>query len=92
MHMWEFIAFSFSLPVQVLRPNVLTRVSEYVPEIITFIEKIIDNGMAYEAGGSVYFDVGKFDSQENHHYAKLVPEAYGDEKQLQEGEGTLLSE
>lgn len=25
-------------------PNVLTRVSDYVPEIIDFIKKIIDNG------------------------------------------------
>ncbi|XP_034243855.1 cysteine--tRNA ligase, cytoplasmic isoform X2 [Thrips palmi] len=75
--------------LNVLRPHVLTRVSEYVPEIIAFTQKIIDCGMAYEAGGSVYFDVGKFDSKENHHYAKLVPEAFGDEKQLQDGEGDL---
>lgn len=68
----------------------LTRVSEYVPEIVAFIEKIIESGMAYEAGGSVYFDVNRFDSKENHHYAKLVPEAFGDEKQLQEGEGMFL--
>lgn len=75
--------------LNVLRPNVLTRVSEYVPEIVDYIQKIIDRGLAYEAGGSVYFDVAKFDSQANHHYAKLVPEAFGDEKQLQEGEGDL---
>jgi cysteinyl-tRNA synthetase len=37
----------------------------------------------------VYFDVAKFDSQKNHKYAKLVPEAYGDSKALQEGEGDL---
>lgn len=75
--------------LNVARPHVLTRVSEYVPEIIAFTQKIIDSGMAYEAGGSVYFDVSKFDSKANHHYAKLVPEAFGDEKQLQDGEGDL---
>nr|XP_018898966.1 PREDICTED: cysteine--tRNA ligase, cytoplasmic isoform X1 [Bemisia tabaci] len=78
--------------LNVLRPDVLTRVSEFVPEIIAYIEKIIDNGLAYESNGSVYFDVGAFDSKSNHHYAKLVPEAYGDVKSLQEGEGDLSCE
>lgn len=45
------------------------------------------NGLAYESNGSVYFDVNGFDSREGHHYAKLVPEAYGDAKSLQDGEG-----
>ncbi|XP_043497028.1 cysteine--tRNA ligase, cytoplasmic [Polistes fuscatus] len=75
--------------LNVLRPNVLTRVSEYVPEIIEFILKIIDNGFAYESNGSVYFDVGKFDKKDKHYYAKLVPEAYGDTSSLEEGEGDL---
>lgn len=70
-----------------MRPNVLTRVSEYVPEIVAYIEKIIANGLAYESNGSVYFDVGGFDKKDKHHYAKLVPEAYGDASSLQEGEG-----
>lgn len=29
---------------QVLPPDVLTRVSEYVPEIVDFVQKILDNG------------------------------------------------
>lgn len=29
---------------QVLPPDVLTRVSEYVPEIVDFVQKIVDNG------------------------------------------------
>lgn len=49
----------------------MTRVSEYVPQIVEYIEKIIDNGFAYESNGSVYFDVGKFDAQPNHYYAKV---------------------
>ncbi|XP_050459094.1 cysteine--tRNA ligase, cytoplasmic [Cataglyphis hispanica] len=75
--------------LNVLRPNVLTRVSEYIPEIIAFVQNIINKGLAYENNGSVYFDVGKFDKQEKHFYAKLVPEAYGDTSSLQEGEGDL---
>ncbi|CAO1422434.1 unnamed protein product [Diamesa tonsa] len=75
--------------LNVQKPDVLTRVTEYVPEIVKFIEKIIANGYGYESNGSVYFDVSKFDSKEQHHYAKLVPEAFGDTAQLQEGEGDL---
>ncbi|CAL7945178.1 unnamed protein product [Xylocopa violacea] len=75
--------------LNVLRPNVLTRVSEYIPEIVAFIKKIIENGLAYESNGSVYFDVAMFDKQDKHYYAKLVPEAYGDTSSLQEGEGDL---
>ncbi|KAL1505810.1 hypothetical protein ABEB36_005287 [Hypothenemus hampei] len=77
--------------LNVLRPNVLTRVSEHIPEIISFIEGIIKNGFGYEANGSVYFDVGAFDKKDKYHYAKLVPEAYGDFNSLQEGEGDLMT-
>nr|KAG5702360.1 hypothetical protein BaRGS_002142 [Batillaria attramentaria] len=75
--------------LQVLPADVLTRVSEYIPEVIAYVQKIIDNGYGYEANGSVYFDTLAFDGKETHHYAKLVPEAYGNKKALFEGEGEL---
>lgn len=71
-----------------MAPDKLSRVSEYIPETIAYIETIIENGYAYESNGSVYFDVAAFDSKPIHHYAKLVPEAYGDSKSLQDGEGS----
>ena len=39
------------------------------------------------ANESVYFDTMKFSQSPNHFYAKLVPEAFGDNKALNEGEG-----
>ncbi|XP_040890540.1 cysteine--tRNA ligase, cytoplasmic isoform X2 [Toxotes jaculatrix] len=75
--------------LNVLPPDVLTRVSEYVPEIVEFVTKIVSNGYGYESNGSVYFDTSKFDACPQHSYAKLVPEAVGDQKALQEGEGDL---
>ncbi|KAK5874458.1 hypothetical protein PBY51_019402 [Eleginops maclovinus] len=75
--------------LNVLPPDVLTRVSEYVPEIVDFVNKVVSNGYGYESNGSVYFDTSKFDGCPHHSYAKLVPEAVGDQKALQEGEGDL---
>ncbi|XP_050546636.1 cysteine--tRNA ligase, cytoplasmic [Daktulosphaira vitifoliae] len=86
---WESAFHSDMTALNILSPDKLTRVSEYVPDIVTYIQKIIQNGYAYESNGSVYFDVAAFDSKPNHYYAKLVPEAYGDSKSLQEGEGDL---
>lgn len=42
---------------------------------------------SYASNGSVYFDTAKFAASEKHSYGKLVPEAVGDQKALQEGEG-----
>jgi hypothetical protein len=70
-------------------------VSEYVPEIVAFTQQIIDNGFAYEGGGSVWFDVAKFEGAPQqdesggwrHEYAKLQPGSKGNRKLLDEGEG-----
>ena len=42
------------------RPDVITRVSEYMPEIVSYVQRIIGNGMAYASNGSVYFDTQAF--------------------------------
>ncbi|MGH0118833.1 UNVERIFIED_CONTAM: hypothetical protein FKN15_056220 [Acipenser sinensis] len=75
--------------LNVLPPDVLTRVSEYVPEIVAFVKKVVENGYGYVSNGSVYFDTAQFGGSEKHSYGKLVPEAIGDQKALQEGEGDL---
>lgn len=75
--------------LNVLPPDCVTRVSEYISEIIEYIKVIITNGYAYESNGSIYFDTDKFNSQDKHFYAKIVPEAFGDSKALSEGEGDL---
>lgn len=69
-------------------PSVLTRVSEYIPEIIQYVQRIVDNGMAYEANGSVYFDTAKFRSC-GHTYGKLKPWAVGSALLAAEGESNF---
>eukprot|EP00475_Leptophrys_vorax_P033433 TRINITY_DN5250_c0_g1_i2.p1 TRINITY_DN5250_c0_g1~~TRINITY_DN5250_c0_g1_i2.p1 ORF type:complete len:527 (-),score=139.93 TRINITY_DN5250_c0_g1_i2:1264-2844(-) len=68
--------------------DVLTRVSEYVPQVVKYVEKIIERGYAYESNGSVYFDVQAF-RKGGHPYAKLRPWSAGNEDLLAEGEGAL---
>ena len=80
---------NFQKALNIEDPDCLTRVSEYVPEIVAFVQKIIDNGFAYESNGSVYFAVKDFDCCNTQYYAKLVPEAVGNAAALAEGEGSL---
>jgi cysteinyl-tRNA synthetase len=41
-------------------PDRLPKATESVPQIVQFIEELIETGHAYEAGGDVYFRVGSF--------------------------------
>ncbi len=34
--------------------------TEHIPEMIDLIRRLVDKGVAYPAGGDVYFDIGKF--------------------------------
>jgi cysteinyl-tRNA synthetase len=77
--------------LNVALPETITRVSEFVPEIVDYIVKIIDNGYAYESNGSVYFDVTKFKNEPNHTYAKLEPTSATNKELRDEGEGVLTS-
>ena len=67
-------------------PDILTRVTEYIEPVIAYVQKIIDNGFAYESNGSVYFDTQAFKAK-NHSYGKLDPWSIGNTKKNQEGEG-----
>lgn len=74
--------------LNVLRPDVVTRVTEYVPQIARFVEKVVEKGFAYEAEGSVYFDIAAFERAGNT-YARLRPESRNDRALQEEGEGSL---
>ncbi len=46
--------------LHVRRADICPRATGHIPEQIELTETLIDKGYAYEAGGSVYFDVSKF--------------------------------
>ncbi len=58
-HIGEIIRDMRSLNLR--RASVYPRVSEHVPEIISMIETLLEDGYAYERNGSVYFDVSSFE-------------------------------
>ncbi|GAA5960637.1 hypothetical protein JCM3765_005884 [Sporobolomyces pararoseus] len=99
---WEDSYFKSMSALHVERPTTLTRVSEYIPEIVKFVEGIVERGFAYEGGGSVWFDTVKFegakgaegqegDEEWKHTYAKLQPWSKGNRELLEDGEGSLTS-
>jgi len=57
---WENEFFKDMRNLNVMYPTYITRVSEYVNEIIDFIQVLINKTYAYESNGSVYFDIENF--------------------------------
>jgi cysteinyl-tRNA synthetase len=56
--------------LNVLPSTVHPRVTDHIPDIINFIEKLIKKGMAYELNGDVYYRVERFKN-----YGKLSGQA-----------------
>ncbi|MBW3467166.1 cysteine--tRNA ligase [Arthrospiribacter ruber] len=52
-----------------LKPSIEPRATGHIPEQIELVESIINEGLAYEVNGSVYFDVLKYNEKKQ--YGKL---------------------
>lgn len=55
----------------VLPPSVEPRATGHVTQMIDYMQRLIDNGYAYEAEGSVYFDVSAWTSAQGSDYGSL---------------------
>lgn len=96
---WEGSFLNSMKALHVEPPTTLTRVSEYIPEIVSFVEGIITRGLAYESEGSVWFNTTKFEGAEGdegsdgwkHTYAKIAPWSKGNRELLEDGEGETKS-
>lgn len=85
---WEKDFMGYMEALNVLEPDVVTRVTEYVPQIADFVQKVIEKGFAYESEGSVYFDIAAFEKAGNS-YARLRPDSKNDQALIADGEGSL---
>ncbi|EZF89645.1 cysteine-tRNA ligase [Trichophyton rubrum MR1448] len=75
--------------LNVLDPDEITRVTEFMPEIVSFVERIIEHKFGYVTpDGSVYFDIENFEAAGNS-YARLEPWNRNDANRQSEGEGSL---
>jgi len=75
-------------------PTVMPRVSEYVPDIVAYVDRLVRGGMAYSVDDaqaadsnakSVYFDTEEFRAS-GHRYGKLAPWCVGVASLAAEGE------
>lgn len=55
--------------LNIWKPSIEPRATGHIPEQIALVESILNEGLAYEVNGSVYFDVLKYN--ESYQYGKL---------------------
>ena len=58
--------------LNVLPPDYISRVTEYLPQITAFVQALVDKGFAYAGETSVFFDLQAY-AQRGHAYPKLKP-------------------
>jgi len=87
---WEMAFHDDMRQLRVAPPTVVTRVTEFMPDICDYIQDIVKQDYAYESNGSVYFAVEAF--EQNFAYCKLSPEQVHNAALLAEGEGKLTQD
>ncbi|MEK7581862.1 MAG: cysteine--tRNA ligase [Patescibacteria group bacterium] len=56
---YEELFFRDTERMNILRPNVIPRATEYISEMILLIEKLLEKGLAYKSNNGIYFDIAK---------------------------------
>lgn len=73
-----------------LPPSIEPRATGHIPEQIEMVQQILDNGLAYERNGSVYFDVPKFAAQQPGVYGsvsgRILDDLYAETRELKSQE------
>lgn len=63
---YEDFFFDEEKDLNIIRPRTVCRATEHVQDMIEFVKKLEEKGLAYVSGGNVYFDTVKFG-----HYGEL---------------------
>lgn len=77
--------------LNVKEPDVMTRVTENIPVIVSFVDKIVQKGLAYVSNGSVYLSIDAF-KKAGHSYRKLKPGKDSTADEMAESEGDLAGD
>lgn len=56
----------------ILKPHIVCRATDHIPEMIAMVQTLEQKGIAYRAGGNVYFDTAKFPAYSD--FARLSDE------------------
>lgn len=48
--------------LNIRQPDIIAKATEHIPEMIEYVQKIMDNGYAYETSKGLYFDISKLPS------------------------------
>ena len=46
--------------LQIMRPTVVCKATEHIPEMIALVERLTERGHTYQAGGNVFYDISTF--------------------------------
>ena len=63
---WEIAAFyteAFFKDIEALnigKPEIIAKATEHIPEMIAFVQGLMEKGYAYEISDGIYFDISKF--------------------------------
>lgn len=72
--------------LNILRPTVICKATDHIPEQIELIKKIIANGYAYDTPEAVYFDTAKFKDYGKIFGQKLEEKKVAVRQEIQKGE------
>ena len=57
---WARVYEEVTAALGALPPDIVPRASGHIPEMLALIARLLDHGLAYQAGGDVFFAVGKW--------------------------------
>src|SRR5581483_10785064 len=72
--------------LNIIRPDVIAKATDNIPEQIELIKKIIERGYAYDTSEAVYFDVSKFKGYGDLFGQKLEEKRVAVREEVKEGE------
>lgn len=72
--------------LNIIRPNVICKATDHIPEQIELVKKLVEKGFAYDTPEAVYFDISKFDKYGEAFGQKLEDKRTAVRSEVQTGE------